>query len=97
MYLMVPSSAKQCEYRYKHHLAPKRGPRRVAPMASKETLMAVNQRLQLLLTKSAVAAHPSHILDLALLCIAALPVETCSVIAEVQKLRYALQNQELEG
>ncbi|EQC28868.1 hypothetical protein SDRG_13378 [Saprolegnia diclina VS20] len=62
-------------------------------VTTKESLMSAIQTLQPLLTKQAVSAYPSHILDLAVQCIAALPAETSAVVAEVQKLRYVLANQ----
>ncbi|EQC28872.1 hypothetical protein SDRG_13382 [Saprolegnia diclina VS20] len=58
-----------------------------------ETFLAAIQTLQPLLTKQAVSAYPSHILDLAIQCIAALPVDTTAVVAKVLKLRYFLANQ----
>ncbi|KDO18903.1 hypothetical protein SPRG_15826 [Saprolegnia parasitica CBS 223.65] len=155
----IPSrTAKQCEYRYKNHLAPKSGrtadshgtnalsfmaevtmgQKKLQPNAAgmmptyavapdncfmaarsmpplggahhsyynipaamppindgnvKESLTTAIQALQPLLTKTVVAAYPSHILDLAVQCIAALPAETSAVVREVQKLRYVLAEQ----
>ncbi|KDO27628.1 hypothetical protein SPRG_06898 [Saprolegnia parasitica CBS 223.65] len=144
-------TAKQCEYRYKNHLALKSGhmadshgtnalsfmaevtmgqkklqpnammppyagaqnsylmearamppqhryymPAAMPPIGDgnvKESLTTAIQALQPLLTKTVVAAYPSHILDLAVQCIAALPAETSAVVREVQKLRYVLAEQ----
>ncbi|KDO27626.1 hypothetical protein SPRG_06896 [Saprolegnia parasitica CBS 223.65] len=58
-----------------------------------ESLTTAIQALQPLLTKSAAATYPSHILDFAVQCIAALPVETSAVVREIQKLRYVLPDQ----